>query len=80
MTTAKLESAAIVTIRDAAEMTAEGRKAIADWLRMHAKMLLQHGGDYSKVFRGRYLYEAGAPPKARKKAKAVTKVLGKEPR
>jgi len=50
------KSAAILTIKDASLMTPTGRKAIAEWLRSHAKFLIKHGKDYSGTFRGRYLY------------------------
>lgn len=51
----KNRAAAIVTIRDAGRMNPEGRKAVAEWLRMHAKMLLKDGGDYPPVFTGRHM-------------------------
>jgi hypothetical protein len=51
--------AAVITIRRAAYMTPQGRKAIAKWLRQHAADLLRHGGDYSARFVGRYLYRSG---------------------
>jgi len=52
----KHQSAAVVTIKDAAKMTPEGRKAVAKWLRQHAAYLVKHGEEYSSTFRGRYLY------------------------
>ena len=50
------KSAAILTIHDAPHMSLKGRKAIAAWLRMHAKYLLRYGPEYSKRFTGRFLY------------------------
>jgi hypothetical protein len=50
------KSAAILTIRDAAQMSRRGRKAIANWLRRHARFLESHGSDFSRRFTGRYLY------------------------
>ncbi len=46
---------ATLTIHRVAEMTPEGRKAIAEWLRNHAKMIVKEGKNYSKRFTGRYL-------------------------
>jgi hypothetical protein len=64
MSTAKEHSAAIVTIHDAARMSPTGRKAIAQWLRNHARWLERHGREYAPRFRGRYIYAT----KRRKKA------------
>jgi len=52
----KEQSAAIITVRRANEMTKRGRKYIADWLRHHADMLEEHGKEYSSRFTGRYIY------------------------
>lgn len=49
-------SAAVITIRNADSMTLAGRKAIATWLRNHAKWLLKDGHEYAPRFTGRYLY------------------------
>ena len=49
-------SAAVVTIRNAPRMTKKGRKAIANWLRQHARWLEKDGDKYSKRFTGRYYY------------------------
>jgi hypothetical protein len=54
------KSAAVVTIREANEMTAKGRRAVAKWLRMHADMLEREGNNYSRRFTGRYLYRTKA--------------------
>lgn len=43
-----------LVIRRAGKMTKEGRKAIADWLRMHARMLEDEGDQYADVFTGHY--------------------------
>lgn len=51
------KAAATLTIRDAAEMTEEGRSAIAGWLRQQAANLEEHGKDYAGGFRARYLYQ-----------------------
>lgn len=48
--------AAIVTIKDASNMSSSGRRAIAKWLRNHADMLVKDGKNYSKRFVGRYMY------------------------
>jgi len=52
----KYKAAAVVTIRNASDMSPAGRKAIAAWLRQHANDLTKHGKDYSGGFIGRYLY------------------------
>lgn len=52
----KAKSAAIVTIRDAARMTARGRRDVAAWLRRTASFLVKHGDQYSSRFTGRYMY------------------------
>ena len=54
----KIKAAAILTIRDAADMTPEGRKDIAAWLKQQAKDLVKYGDDYSGELRARYLYES----------------------
>ena len=49
--------AAVVTIHGAGRMTAKGRRAIIAWLRHQARMLRQHGAQYSTGrFTARYLY------------------------
>lgn len=50
------KSAAVLTIFKAGEMTEEGRKDIARWLRRHARWLTKYGDEYSNRFTGRYLY------------------------
>ena len=49
-------AAAVVTIHGAGRMTPEGRKAIAAWLREHAKALLKDGARYTEGrYTGRYI-------------------------
>ena len=50
-------TAAIITIRAADQMTPEGRNDIATWMRKQADFLCEHGDEYSKEFRARYLYK-----------------------
>ena len=53
------QSAAVVTIHDAQNMSIEGRKRIAAWLRQRAKCLTKNADLYSKRFTSRYLYAEG---------------------
>ena len=56
---AKIErekTAAVLTIKDAGEMTTRGRKAVAEWLRKQASWLEKDGHVYAPRFRARYLY------------------------
>lgn len=53
------KSAAVLTIFRADEMTDEGRRDIARWLRRHANLLVKEGDNYSTRFTGRYLYTNG---------------------
>jgi hypothetical protein len=55
------ESAAILTIKNAAEMSKRGRKSIATWLRHAADDLEELGSQYSGSFRARYLYPRQSP-------------------
>lgn len=52
----KSKSAAVVTIKDAAKMSASGRKAVAAWLRKQASFLLSHPKQLPSRFTARYLY------------------------
>lgn len=52
----KEKSAAIVTIKDAQDMTPEGRKDIARWLRRQAAFLEKHAEELSNRYTARYLY------------------------
>ena len=51
------KSAAIVTIKDAANMTKRGRRKIALWLRQQAEFLEEHGNEFDRTFRARYIYK-----------------------
>lgn len=48
--------AASVFFYDAGNMSVKGRKDIATWLRKQAKFLEQHGKEFSKTCRSRYIY------------------------
>lgn len=50
------KSAAIFTIHDAANMSNDGRKAIALWMREQAKLLVSDGHRFGSRFRARYMY------------------------
>jgi hypothetical protein len=50
------KSAAIITIKDAPEMTKRGRRQIAEWMRKQADFLEFEGKAFSKRFTARYLY------------------------
>jgi len=52
-----IHSAAVLTIKDAGNMTPAGRRAIARWLDKQKAFFLKYGKDYSAVCRARYLYE-----------------------
>lgn len=51
------KTAAIITIKDGAIMTENGRKEIAKWMRYQAQVLLQDGENFSKQYRARYVYD-----------------------
>lgn len=53
------KTAAVLTIKNAADMSPKGRREIADWLREQAKTLEAEGVQYSSRFRARYLYRSG---------------------
>lgn len=57
----KEQSAAIVTIKDAPNMTKRGRRKIALWLRRQAMFLEQHSDKLSRRFTARYLYKEETP-------------------
>ena len=57
MKSKKEKSAAVVTIRDAADMTPKGRKEVARWLRRQAAFLEKYSEQLSSRFTARYLYE-----------------------
>lgn len=50
------KSAAIITIHDAPNMTAKGRRQIAAWMRRQADFLEGHGKLLAKRFTARYRY------------------------
>jgi len=50
----KTERVAHLTIRRAADMTLEGRRKVATWLRERAKDLLKNGAKYHRVFSSAY--------------------------
>jgi hypothetical protein len=50
------KSAAILTIKDAPNMSEKGKKEVAEWLKRQAKMLIKEGDNYAKNFTARYLY------------------------
>ena len=52
----KEKSAAILTIKGAAKMSPEGRRAIAQWIKKQADALVKDGLLYSGKFTARYLY------------------------
>ena len=52
-----IKTAAVLTIKDAANMTAKGKKQIAKWLRKQADDLIKDGHLYHKTIRIRYYYE-----------------------
>lgn len=49
------KSVAVLTVFDAPAMTPSGRKAIAEWLRRQARMLVKDGKLYAKRYTGRSL-------------------------
>jgi hypothetical protein len=54
----KEESAVILTIKDAPDMTAKGRRQIAAWLRRQAGFLEKHAKELAPRYTARYLYPA----------------------
>ena len=46
---------AVVTVREAANMTPKGRRAVAKWLREKADDVELHGKNLSKRFTARYV-------------------------
>jgi hypothetical protein len=50
------KSAAIITVKDAPEMTKRGRRQVASWMRKQADFLEFEGKAFSKRFTARYLY------------------------
>ncbi len=60
---AKTKAVAILTIRNAADMTPEGRKAIAAWLDRQKRFFLKHPKELSGIFQARYLHAVAAKKK-----------------
>ena len=50
------KSAAMLTIRNASEMTPKVRREIANWLEKQARLLLEHPKELSARYTARYLY------------------------
>lgn len=53
---AREQAAAIITIKDAPNMTKRGAKNIANWMRRQASFLERHAANLSHRFTARYLY------------------------
>jgi len=51
---AAMNADAVLYVRNAADMTEEGKVAIAGWLQARAEDLLANGHNYSFLFTGRY--------------------------
>jgi len=51
---AAMNADAVLYVRNAADMTEEGKVAVADWLRAQAERLLSDGHNYSFLYTGRY--------------------------
>lgn len=58
------KSAAILTIKDASEMTPEGREEIAKWLNNIAGQFIEYGDQSAGTFRARYMYVESNPKEA----------------
>lgn len=44
---------ASIVINNAGKMEPHQRKDVAQWLRLHAKMIIKEGHEYSKIFKGK---------------------------
>lgn len=53
----KYKAAATLTIHGIPDMTENGRREVAAWLRKRATELVKHPETFAKTFRARYLYE-----------------------
>lgn len=51
------QSAAVVTVFRASQMTRGGRKRIAEWLRKQATVVQNHGDQLASRYTARYLYK-----------------------
>jgi hypothetical protein len=49
------KSIAVLTIKEAGRMTAEGREELAEWLRAQADAVVAEGEQYADRFRARLL-------------------------
>jgi len=49
------KTVAVLTIKEAGRMTAEGREELAEWLRAQADGVLAEGNNYADRFRARFL-------------------------
>lgn len=52
-----IKSCAVLTIKGASTMTANGRKNIARWLDRQKEFFLKYSEELSPTFRARYLYD-----------------------
>lgn len=52
-----MKAAAILTIKDAGDMTKKGRRDIANWIKKQANDLEILGDQYSSTLRARYFFE-----------------------
>lgn len=64
-------TAAILTIRNAPNMTKRGRKLVADWMRRCADTFEADGQAYSLLFTARYLYDPEKPRQGQDFAKGL---------
>jgi hypothetical protein len=53
----KLKCAAVLTIRDGANMSRDGKRRIAAWLQRQMNFFKRHSKELSPSFRARYLYQ-----------------------
>jgi hypothetical protein len=57
-----MKSAAILTIHNAADMTAKGKKDIAKWIDRQKEILLKNNKELSGRYTARYLYNSTKSP------------------
>jgi hypothetical protein len=53
----KLKAAAVLTIKDAANFSADGKRRIVAWLKQQIGFISKHNRELAPTFRARYLYE-----------------------
>lgn len=53
----KSKCAATVTIHRPLQMTAQGKRLVANWLRRQASLLERKGNELSKKYTAQYLYD-----------------------